>query len=148
LKGWLLDTNVIASLTSPNCAPSVRNWAAAQEEDRLFISILTIGEFEKGIHNLPAADPVRQRYAAALQALETRFAGRILSLSDPVIRRWGALSGTIRRDTGHPPPVVDTMLAASALHHDLCFVTRNIRDVQRTGAALFNPWQSESRSPS
>jgi predicted nucleic acid-binding protein len=140
LKGWLLDTNVIASLTSPNGAPSVRAWAARQDEDKLFISILTIGEYQKGIHNLPAADPARQRYAAALDALEARFAGRILTVSDAVVRRWGALSGTIRRDTGHPPPVIDTMLAATALEHELCLVTRNVRDVERTGAEVFDPW--------
>jgi toxin FitB len=140
LKGWLLDTNVIASLTSPNGAPSVRHWAAGQNEERLFISILSIGEFEKGIHNLSAADPARQRYTAALQALEGRFAGRILSLSDPIVRRWGTLSGAIRRDTRHPPPVIDTLLAATAIEHGLCLVTRNERDVERTGAQLLNPW--------
>ncbi len=143
MKGWLLDTNVIASLTSPNGAPSVRAWAAAQEEDRLFISILSIGEFEKGIHNLPATDPARQRYAAALAALEARFSGRILSISDAVVRRWGALTGTIRRRTGHPPPVLDTLLAATALEHDLHLVTRNLRDVQDTGVRVLNPWAAD-----
>lgn len=138
MNGWLLDTNVIASLTSPNGAPSVRNWAAAQDEDRLFISILTIGEYEKGIHNLPAADPARHRYGAALAALEARFAGRILNVSDKVIRRWGALSGTIRRGTGHPPPVIDTLLAATAIEHGLCLVTRNVRDVVGMGAEVLD----------
>ena len=141
MNGWLLDTNVIASLTSPNGAPTVRAWAAGQDEDRLFISILTIAEFEKGIHNLPPADAARHRYAAALAALEERFAGRILPVSDPIIRRWGTLSGTIRRDTGHPPPVIDTLLAATAIEHDLCLVTRNVRDVERTGAELLDPWK-------
>jgi hypothetical protein len=140
LRGWLLDTNVVASLTSPNGAPSVRAWAAAQDEARLFISILTLAEFDKGIHNLPAADPARHRYAAALAALEDRFTGRILSVSDAVVRRWGALSGAIRRDTGHPPLVIDTLLAATAIEHGLCLVTRNVRDVERTGAELLDPW--------
>ncbi len=143
MKGWLLDTNVIASLTSPNGAPSVRAWVAAQDEDRLFISILSIGKFEKGIHNLAPVDPARQRYAAALAALEARFAGRILSVSDAVARRWGALSGTIRRETGHPPPVIDTLLAATALEHDLHLVTRNLRDVQDTGVRVLNPWAAD-----
>jgi len=142
LKGWLLDTNVIASLTSPNGAPSVRAWAARQDEDKLFISILTIGEYQKGIHTLPAADPARQRHAASLHALGARFAGRILSVSDPVVRRWGALTGTLRRDTSHPPPVIDTLLAATALEHDLCLATRNVRDVARTGAEVFDPWSA------
>ena len=142
MRGWLLDTNVIASLTSPNGARSVRAWASAQDEERLFISVLSLGEFAKGIHNLPPADPARQRYAAALQALETRFAGRILSVSEDVVKRWGALSGSIRRDTGHPPPVIDTLLAATAIEHDLCLVTRNVRDVERSGVEVFDPWNS------
>jgi predicted nucleic acid-binding protein len=142
LKGWLLDTNVLASLTSPNGAPSVREWAGARDEESLFLSILTVGEYQKGIHNLPTADPARQRYAAALQALEARFAGRIHRVSDAVVRRWGVLSGTIRRDTGHPPPVIDTLLAATAIEHELCLMMRNVRDMAGKGAEVVDPWRA------
>ncbi len=141
--GWLLDTHVVGALTSPTGAPSVRAWAAAQDEERMFLSILTLAEIEKGIHNLSEGDPARARYAGALAALEARFEDRILPLGDAAVRRWGALSGAVRRATGHPPPVIDTMLAATALEHDLYFVTRNIRDVALTGFALFNPWQDD-----
>jgi predicted nucleic acid-binding protein len=143
LIGWLLDTHVVAALISPAGAPSVRAWAAAQDEDRMCLSILTPAEIEKGIHNLPAGDPARARYAGGLAALEARFAGRILSLSDAIVRRWGAISGAVRRETGHPPPVIDTLLAATAIEHDLYFVTRNVRDVAHSGAALFNPWTDD-----
>lgn len=142
MKGWLLGTNVIASLIAPNGAPSVKAWAAGQTEDRLWLSVLTLGEYDKGIAQLPDDDPKRAPYAAARDALETRFSGRILPVSDDVIRRWGALSGRVRRDTGHPPPVIDTLLAATAIEHVLCFVTRNTRDVAATGAELFNPWDA------
>lgn len=141
--GWLLDTNVVGSLTSRTGAPSVRSWAAGQDEDLMFLSILTLAEIEKGIHNLPDADPARALHSGTSAALEARFAGRILSLSDPVVMRWGAISGRVRRDTGHPPPVIDTMLAATALEHDLYLVTRNTKDVSRSGAALFNPWEDD-----
>jgi toxin FitB len=143
LKGWLLDTNVVASLIAPNGAPSVKAWAAGQAEDRLWLSVLTLGEYDKGIAQLADDDPDRARYAAARDALETRFNGRVLPVSDDVVRRWGALSGKIRRDTGHPPSVIDTLLAATAIEHNLCFVTRNIRDVANTGAELFNPWDAK-----
>ena len=140
MKGWLLDTNVIASLIAPNGAPSVKAWAAGQAEERLWLSVLTLGEYDKGIAQLADDDPKRATYAAARDALEMRFAGRVLPVSDDVVRRWGALSGKIRRDTGHPPAVIDTMFAATAIEHILCFVTRNTRDVAATGAELLNPW--------
>ncbi len=142
MNGWLLDTNVITALIAPNGAPSVKNWAAGQSEDRLWLSILTLGEYDKGIANLPESHSDRARYIAARDALEGRFADRILSVTDPVIRRWGAISGMIRRDTGHPPPVIDTLFAATAIEHNLCFVTRNVKDVAGTGAEVFNPWDA------
>jgi predicted nucleic acid-binding protein len=109
----------------------------------MFLSILTLAEIDKGIHNLPIGDLARSRYSGILGALESRFDGRILPLSDPIVRRWGALSGAIRRDTGHPPPVIDTMLAATAIEHDLFLVTRNTKHVERSGAAVFNPWKDD-----
>ena len=141
--GWLLDTNVVASLMTPNGAPSVRAWAAGQDEDNLYLSILALAEIDKGIHNLAVGDDARSRYVGTLQALEARFDGRILSLSDDVVRRWGAISGMVRRDAGHPPPVIDTLLAATAIEHDLYLVTRNVKDVRRSGAAIFNPWEND-----
>jgi predicted nucleic acid-binding protein len=141
LSGWLLDTNVIASLISPDGAPSVKAWAAEQDERSLWISILTLAEYDKGIANLPEDDPSRGRYATARDALADRFAGRVLSVSDSIVRRWGSISGRIKRNTGHPPPVIDTFLAATALEHRLVLVTRNLKDVVNSGAEVFSPWQ-------
>jgi predicted nucleic acid-binding protein len=140
LKGWLLDTNVVASLIAANGAPSVMAWAASEDEERMWLSVLTLGEYDKGIANLADDNPKRARFAAIRDRLEARFDGRVLSVSDDVVRRWGALSGRIRRDTGHPPPVIDTMFAATAIEHNLCLVTRSVRDVVATGVNLFNPW--------
>ena len=58
----------------------------------------------------------------------------------------GQISGTVRRQTGHPPPVIDTLMAATALEHDLYLVTRNVRDVRHSGAAVFNPWEDDPNS--
>ncbi len=140
MKGWLLDTNVIASLIAANGAPSVKAWVAAQDEDRLFLSVLTLAEYDKGIAKLADHDPARTRCITARDALETRFITRLLPVSDAVVRRWGMLAGRIHRDTGHSPPVVDTLLAASALEADLTLVTRNVNDVTATGARVLNPW--------
>lgn len=141
--GWLLDTNVVAELANPHGAARVHAWAAAQDERRLHLSILTLGEYEKGLQNLPGNSAIRPRVETALAALEARFAGRLLPLSDAVVRRWGAVSGAVKRATGQSPPVIDTMLAATALEHDLYLVTRNVRDVQHSGAAVFNPWMDD-----
>ena len=141
--GWLLDTNVIASLSAPTGAPSVKTWAAAQLEDRFFLSVIILAEYDKGIHQLAAVDPRRARHAANRDAIETRFGRRVLPLSDAIVRRWGMLAGRIKRDTGHPPPVIDTLLAATAIEQGLYLVTRNTKDVRHTGAAIFNPWEDD-----
>ena len=141
--GWLLDTNVIASLTAPAGAPTVKAWVAAQEEDRIYLSVITLAEYDKGIHQLPESDPLRARYAANRDAIEARFAQRVLPVNDAVMRRWGALAGRIKRETGHPPPVIDTLIAATALDNGLYLVTRNTKDVLRTGVAVFNPWEDD-----
>ncbi len=143
MKGWLLDTNVVASLIAANGAPSVKAWVAAQDEARLFLSVLTLGEYDKGIAKLADDHPDRARCVTARDQLEARFEGRVLPVSDAVVRRWGLLSGRIHRDAGHPPPVIDTLFAGTALENDLCLVTRNVRDVRRTGAQIFNPWEAE-----
>ncbi|KQQ73838.1 plasmid stabilization protein [Rhizobium sp. Leaf321] len=141
--GWLLDTNVISALINPNGAPSVKRWAADQDEDRLFISVLTLAEYDKGIANLPENDANRYRYKAATDALAARFSGRILSATDPVVRRWGEISGRVKRATGHAPPVIDTLFAATAIEHDLYLITRNVKDVTISGAAIFDPWRDD-----
>lgn len=143
MKGWLLDTNVIASLIAANGAPSVKAWAGRQDEERLFLSVLTLGEYDKGIAKLADDHPDRARYTEARDQLEARFEGRVLPVSDAVVRRWGMLSGKILRDTGHPPPVIDTLFAATAIEHGLCFVTRNVKDVAKTGAQTLNPWEPQ-----
>lgn len=143
MKGWLVDTNVIASLTTSNGAPSVRQWALCVEERDLYISILTLGEYDKGIANLATDDANTVRYTEARDALQARFTGRILSLEDPIIRRWGAISGRVKRETGHAPPVIDTLLAATAIEKDLYLVSRYIRDLANSGAAVFDPWRDE-----
>ena len=141
--GWLLDTNVVAELANPHGTARVHAWAAAQDERRLYLSILSLGEYEKGLHNIPEDSAIRPRIEAALAALEARFADRLLPVSDAVVRRWGAISGAVKRATGQTPPVIDTMLAATALEHDLYLATRNVRDVQHSGAAVFNPWTDD-----
>ncbi len=143
MRGWLLDTNVVAELAGRKCNPSVAAWAEAEPEECIFISVLTLAEYDKGVANLPAEAPNRARIEAAVAALEARFFGRILPLSDGVVRRWGRISGQVKLTTGRSPPVIDTLLAATAIENDLHLVTRNVRDVAEAGASVFNPWEDD-----
>lgn len=142
--GWLLDTNVVAALINPNGAPSVKRWAEGQSERTFYLSVLTLGEYDHGIHNLPDDHPDRSRYIAARDTLEARFAGRVLPVSDAVVRHWGRISGARRRTTGRPPQVIDTLLSATAMEHALFLVTRNTKHVSASGAAVFDPWTDDA----
>ncbi|MBI1866842.1 MAG: type II toxin-antitoxin system VapC family toxin [Methylocystis sp.] len=141
--GWLLDTNVIAELISSKGDRRVKDFASAQSESLLYLSVITLGEYDKGVENLDPADPRRIAIIHARDALEVRFADRLLSVSNKIVRRWGAISGMVKRARGQAPSVIDTLLAASALEHDLYLVTRNIRDVRHSGAAAFDPWTDD-----
>ena len=143
MRGWLLDTNVVAELAGRKCDPSVAAWAEAEPEECIFISVLTLAEYDKGVAMLPAEAPNRARIEASVAALEARFLARILPLSDNAVRRWGRISGWVKLRTGRSPPVIDTLLAATAIENDLHLVTRNVRDVAETGASVFNPWEDD-----
>jgi predicted nucleic acid-binding protein len=127
-------------LAKPHGSAGVQGWAAAQDEALLFVSVLTLGEYDKGLNNLPPDSPLRLHIAASITALEVRFAGRVLLLNNAIVRLWGAVSGAVKRQSGQTPPVIDTLLAATAIEHDLCLVTRNVRDVRHSGAMLLDPW--------
>lgn len=92
MNGWLLDTNILADLARLHGSGRVRTWTAAQHEHLLFLSILTLGEYDKGVANLGTDNPRRPAIAASVAALETRFAGRVLPLTNAIVRRWGVLS--------------------------------------------------------
>lgn len=139
----MLDTNVVAALINPQGARSVKAWAASQDEDTFHLSVLTLAEYDKGIYNLPDDHPDRPRYIASRDALADRFGERVLSLHDEAVRRWGRISGEVKKDTGHPPPVIDTLLAATAIEHDLYLATRNVKDTRQSGATVFDPWSDD-----
>lgn len=145
MNGWLLDTNVIAEVSGAKPDPKVAKWIESLPEHNLYLSILTIGEYQKGIHHLPPDDKRRPRLQRSIVALETRFAGRLLSVSDQIVLRWGAISGEVKRLTGHSPSVIDTLLAATAIEHDLYLATRNVADVANSGASVFNPWKDDPK---
>ncbi len=139
MSGFLLDTNVVSELVRPRPEARVRDWIDATEESLLFLSVLSMGEIRKGIVKLTD----RGRRVALETWLDSvlalRFSGRILPIDQTIADRWGRIAAEASVSKA-PLPVIDALLAATALHHDLTFVTRNTKDVARTRVPLFNPW--------
>lgn len=140
MSGFLLDTNVIAEIIKLKPEPKVIQWLEATQEELLFLSVLTIGEIRKGIHLHPDAARRAKREAFLASDVRERFEDRILPIDDAVAERWGLLAAKAKTEKNHALPVIDGLLAATALHHDLTFVTRNAGDVAATGVPVFNPW--------
>ncbi len=137
---WLLDTCVISELVKPSPAASVCDWLAARDEETLFLSAITLGELEKGVAKLPASARKKTQLARWLRSeLPERFSNRILPVDAQVAARWGELAGGAAA-RGKPLPVIDGLIAATALQHNLTVVTRNVRDFERCGVRPFNPW--------
>ena len=136
---YLLDTCVISELARPAPNAAVIEWVASQSEDELYISVLTLGELEKGIAKLPLSDRRIHLENWVRKSLTQRFHSRLLPIDAPVASRWGAMAGGAEWK-GQPLPVIDALLAATSHHHDLIVATRNTRGFERCGARCINPW--------
>jgi predicted nucleic acid-binding protein len=137
---FLLDTNVISEFAKDQINSGLLEWLAHGDERAMAISVVSIGEIEKGIAWMPHG-----KRRLVLQAwLETRllprFQDRILPLNTQDLRLWGQLVGAALK-AGAPLPQMDTLIAAVAIHHNLTLVTRNTDDFKRTGVRLINPWR-------
>ena len=140
MSGFLLDTNIISELVKPKPEASVTSWVENTDESLLYLSVLTLGEIRRGIATLP-----QSRRRATLEAwldkdLRTRFEGRILVIDQEVADRWGLLTAAAR-NSGIVLPVIDGLLAATALEHNLTLVTRDTGQIPLMGVAVFNPWE-------
>jgi predicted nucleic acid-binding protein len=136
---WLLDTCTLSEYAKKSPAPEVINWLDEQDETSLFISVITLGEIEKGILKLRANDPNRsQKLTAWLGKVEQRFAGRILPLDAASLHVWAQLAAHAEL-AGQPMPVMDGLLMATAQCHGLTVVTRNGQDFA-SYPQVFNPW--------
>jgi toxin FitB len=137
--GFLLDTNLISETRKIRADAGVMAFLAAADATGLFLSVLTLGELRKGVEAKRRTDSVTaDRLGAWVDGIETTFADRILPVDTPAARLWGELSA--RR----PLPVIDTLIAATAITRGLTPVTRNTRDVAGTGVPLLDPWQDAS----
>lgn len=138
--GFLLDTNVVSELTRPCVEPKVQAWVAAQEFGVLQISVVSLGEMEKGFTTMRDLQK-RERLEAWLERqLIELFQGQILPVTQAIAKRWGAFDGQ-RQIAGRPLSVPDGMIAATAFEHGLTVVTRNVKDFDGLGVSIVNPWE-------
>ena len=132
---WLIDTNVLSALRRPERAPAVTTWIKTQNPAELYLSVITLGEIERGISQQAVRNP---DFSADLRKWMDRtdllFADHILPFDSDAARVWGRLSAEL----GHPG--ADLMIAATALIHGATVVTGNVDDFAPTGVPVLNPF--------
>lgn len=145
---YLLDTNVLSELVKRRPALTVRRWFAAQPPLELAISVLTLGEIEKGIARLAAGERRTELSRWARIELPTQFVARLLGIDGSIAIAWGAMSAQATAD-GRPLPVLDGLLLATAQVFELTLVTRNVSDCAGRGAPsvpVYDPWTGRLHS--
>ena len=136
---YILDTCFISEFQKPHPAAAVRDWLAKQHEGDLYLSVLTLGEIQKGVSQLSDGRKKTTLQSWLDRDLRERFEDRIVQISDDVAVTWGRIAGELQR-RGTPIPVVDALIAATAMTIDATVVTRDDTNISRAGARTFNPW--------
>lgn len=132
---YLLDTNILSETRKKQADEKVVAFLTSADPSSIYISILTLGELRKGVAQKRRTDPATAAALAAwVDGLEFGFANHILAVDTATAKVWGELSAQ------RPRPVIDTLLAATAIVHELTFVTRNTSDVEDIDMTLLNPF--------
>ena len=138
---YLLDTDVLSALRRRQRDPAVARWVEAQRTSDLYLSVVTVGEVERGIVRQRRRDPAfAEALAGWLDRVLAWYGDRVLAVDLPTARRWGQLSGAL----GHEG--ADLLIAATALEHGLTVVTGNTRHFEPTGVAVLNPFAGDGMS--
>ncbi|HLU29741.1 MAG TPA: type II toxin-antitoxin system VapC family toxin [Glycomyces sp.] len=133
---YLLDTNILSELRKTHPDPFVERWYSTTRDADMHLSVMTIGEFQKGCARLRLRDAARaETLERWLDLLLRPYQSRILPITPEIARVWGELNGP------EPLPIIDAFIAATATVHDMVLVTRNVKDFTRTGVRLFNPFE-------
>lgn len=134
--GYLLDTNVLSELRKKSPDPGVVDFVRDCDEEKTYISVLTMGELRKGALQKQRKDPAAARMLLKwIDELQAGFSERILSVDAKTAVLWGEFSADRSRS------VIDTLLAATAARHGLTLVTRNTKDVSGLKVQVLNPWK-------
>jgi predicted nucleic acid-binding protein len=134
---YLLDTNVLSELRKGTKAHlSVRKWWAQTDGMDICVSVMALGEVRQGVERLRNRNPEKAREIERwLLTIPKTMGTRMLGVNHQVADAWGRMG--VRRTL----PLVDSLLAATAIAHDLTLVTRNIKDIKDTGVRYLNPFQ-------
>jgi toxin FitB len=134
---FLLDTNVVSEIRKQAPDPGVASWFNSVTADRLFLSVLVVGEIRQGVERLARRDPIQAEiFERWLSQLIDGYGDRLIPITDRIAQAWGRLN------VPDPVPVVDGLMAATALVHDWTLVTRNVGDVRSTGVRVLNPFSA------
>lgn len=136
---YLLDTCLLSELRKPKPDAGVVAWASDIDETRLFVSVLSLGEIQKGVAKLENSRRKNAFQNWLEQDLRVRFEGRILPLDLDMALEWGLVSAA-NQNRGRPAPVVDALLAVTAMARNLTLVTRNDKDFSGFPLKVLNPW--------
>jgi len=141
MSGFLLDTNCISELIRRRPEPRVVDWLRAADESLLYVSVLTLGEIRMDAAFLPQSKRRTQLEIWLELDLQVRFSERILGIDGAIADRWGWLTAEAKR-RGRPLAAIDGLLAATALHHNLTMVSRDVGDFAGAQVAVLNPWEA------
>ena len=136
---YLLDTCLLSELRKPEPDAGVVAWISDVNERRLFVSVLSLGEIQKGVAKLEDGRRKNNFQHWLEQDLLVRFEGRILSLDLDMLLEWGLISSAAE-SRGKPAPVIDALLAVTAITRNLTLVTRNVKDFASFPVKVLNPW--------
>jgi predicted nucleic acid-binding protein len=132
---FLLDTNMVSEIRKQSPDVGVANWFASVPADELFLSVLVVGEIRQGIERLARRDATQAEiFERWLSQLVDSYGDRLVPITERIAQAWGRLN------VPDPVPVVDGLMAATALVHDWTLVTRNVSDIRSTGVRLLNPF--------
>ena len=141
MSGFLLDTNCISELIRLQPEPRVMEWMEAADETMLYLSVLTVGEIRKGLAGLTQGKRRAHLETWLAVDLQARFAGRILPIDAAIADRWGSIAAEAKR-RGKTLPIIDGLLAATALHHNLTVISRDTNCFTDAQVQVMNPWEA------
>ena len=142
---YILDTCVISEMVKVKPDPYVLEWIRMQDEENLYLSVITIGEIQKGISRLTDNQKKKEQLQNWLsKELRNRFNARIIELNYEAAMVWGKVLGDCEK-RGISLPAIDSLIASQGLLHKMTVVTRNISDMEPSGVMLFNPWNATAQ---
>jgi predicted nucleic acid-binding protein len=137
---YLLDTCVLSAFTRRQREEKVIHWMESVDEEKLFISAITIGEIQHGIERLPESHRKTELLVWMNNSLVKRFEQRIIPLDMQAMFLWGSLTARME-STGKPIALMDSFIVATALQNNLIIATRNVTDFLPCGVQVINPWE-------